>query len=224
MKILYGLLILFVLQFCVATVPSLNRRIVGGHPIPIERVPYQISLQIASKHHCGGSIVSIYLFYIKKTLKKTINRQISPKIIITAAHCVQKFNASAYSVCAGTNFTENCKQNMEIANIVEHPKFGKIENDYDIALLFLKKPLNFNKKVKPIALPGRNAVLKKGTMCIVSGWGDTHTVHYNRHLMGVQVPIVEQKQCKMAYAKHGEITSRMICAGFKEGKKDSCWV
>lgn len=38
-----------------------------------------------------------------------------------------------------------------------------------------------------------------------------------------EVPLVNQKKCQEAYASFGDITPRMICAGFyKEGGKDAC--
>jgi trypsin len=47
---------------------SHNVRIVGGHNISIQEVPYQISLQHDGDHFCGGSIIS-------------------PNYIVTASHC-----------------------------------------------------------------------------------------------------------------------------------------
>lgn len=50
-------------------------RIIGGVPISIEQVPYQVSLQIIESdgyvgHFCGGSIIS-------------------DKYILTASHCLE---------------------------------------------------------------------------------------------------------------------------------------
>lgn len=42
-------------------------------------------------------------------------------------------------------------------------------------------------------------------------------------LRAVVVPIVDQNECNQIYEKNiTEITSRMICAGYPEGGKDSC--
>lgn len=46
---------------------------------------------------------------------------------------------------------------------------------------------------------------------------------YGRHrLRGVEVPIVDQEICNNDYISIGGITSRMLCAGFRNGGKDSC--
>lgn len=47
---------------------NLDGRIVGGFEIDIKDVPWQVSLQTSGFHICGGSIIS-------------------PKWILTAAHC-----------------------------------------------------------------------------------------------------------------------------------------
>lgn len=41
-------------------------------------------------------------------------------------------------------------------------------------------------------------------------------------LMRVSVPIVSRTKCEEAYKGLSTITSRMICAGYTEGGKDSC--
>ena len=67
--------------------------------------------------------------------------------------------------------------------------------------------------------PGRNAVL--------AGWGvkragspdRPNVVHY------VRVPVVENEQCLKSYESLGlTVTNQMICAGLKQGGKDTCQV
>lgn len=62
---IYNLLATFCLTtliqvaFAKATgVPVLDGRIVGGEPTVIEKHPYQVSLQLLSRHRCGGVIIS----------------------------------------------------------------------------------------------------------------------------------------------------------------------
>jgi hypothetical protein len=45
----------------------------------------------------------------------------------------------------------------------------------------------------------------------------------SRYLMAVNVPAVSTEECRKAYGQNA-ITTRMICAGFPEGGKDSCQV
>ncbi|KAK9880793.1 hypothetical protein WA026_013122 [Henosepilachna vigintioctopunctata] len=45
-----------------------NPNIIGGRPAEIWEFPYQVSIQYLTEHNCGGSIIS-------------------PKFILSAAHC-----------------------------------------------------------------------------------------------------------------------------------------
>ncbi|GBP16787.1 Trypsin 3A1 [Eumeta japonica] len=44
-------------------------RVVGGEPIDIKEAPYQVSLQLAGRHHCGASLID-------------------RDLVLTAAHCI----------------------------------------------------------------------------------------------------------------------------------------
>jgi len=43
-------------------------------------------------------------------------------------------------------------------------------------------------------------------------------------LQYVSVPIVDNAECAVNYLGYGEITERMMCAGYKVGQKDACQV
>lgn len=106
-----------------------------------------------------------------------------------------------------------------------NPDYDRITQDYDVAVLELKKPLVFNERIQPIPLADENDTLCDDSMCLVSGWGETNRyVFYGRHrLRGVEVPIVNQQTCNNDYESVGGITPRMLCAGFKNrGGKDAC--
>ncbi|KAJ8005256.1 hypothetical protein DPEC_G00144750 [Dallia pectoralis] len=60
-----------------------------------------------------------------------------------------------------------------------------------------------------------------GTMCTVSGWGNTMSSTANRdRLQCLNIPILSFKDCDNSYP--GMITDSMFCAGYLEGGKDSC--
>lgn len=41
-------------------------------------------------------------------------------------------------------------------------------------------------------------------------------------LQVVSVPVVENAECAVNYLGYGDITERMLCAGYKAGQKDAC--
>ena len=67
--------------------------------------------------------------------------------------------------------------------------------------------------------------IKVGSSLTVMGWGNQSTTgeEFPDRLFQVEVPLVSNQQCANNYAPGGTtITENMICAGFKQGGKDSC--
>lgn len=76
--------------------------------------------------------------------------------------------------------------------------------------------------ITPVGLPKQNEDIKAGTMCFATGWGTTSEGgSTSSTLRAVGVPIVSQSACQESYGED-DITDRMICAGLKDGGKDSC--
>lgn len=186
-----------------------NERIVGGFPVSIKHVPYQISLQTLkpdgrSRHFCGGSIIS-------------------KKFIVTASHCVYDEIADEIVVLAGTSNHKKNGTKIKVEKIIMHENYNDKITDFDIAILKLENELKFSKSIQPIALPYLNESIPDDTMCIVSGWGDTDLLYRTKHLRAAKVPISNQKTCVKNYDSMGyKVTPRMICAGYKKGGRDSC--
>ncbi|KAJ8335034.1 hypothetical protein SKAU_G00406730 [Synaphobranchus kaupii] len=85
-------------------------------------------------------------------------------------------------------------------------------------LIKLSQPATLTRAVQPVALPTRCA--PAGTMCTVSGWGDTMTSNDGTRLQCLEIPILSDRDCENSYP--GMITPSMFCAGYLEGGKDSC--
>lgn len=49
-------------------------------------------------------------------------------------------------------------------------------------------------------------------------------VHIPEILKEAPVPLISTKKCNSSCMYNGEITPRMLCAGYKEGKVDACQV
>lgn len=96
--------------------------------------------------------------------------------------------------------------------------------DYDFALLELEKNITFSDKIQPVQLPTVSQELKDNVTCFVSGWGAVRSIGIPTiRLRGVEVPVVNQKQCTDAYSGFITVTPRMICAGnYNNGGIDAC--
>ena len=62
-------------------------------------------------------------------------------------------------------------QFRDVAEIHEHPQYGRSTDGNDIALLKLSYPFVINDYIKPICLSEDNVL--PGTECIASGWETT---------------------------------------------------
>ncbi|KAJ3631802.1 hypothetical protein MTP99_012908 [Tenebrio molitor] len=183
---------------------SHNVRIVGGHNISIQEVPYQISLQNDGDHFCGGSIIS-------------------PNYIVTAAHCTSYYDASSLTIRAGSSTRGVGGQVINVSKIYNNPDFSEQTIDSDISVLELSTNLTFGLNVAAIALPAADQTWPSGTEVLVSGWGllSSNSTELPTELQGVTVNLVSPESCRLAYSDNS-ITDHMLCAGVSGGGKDAC--
>lgn len=112
----------------------------GGQEVEIESSPYMASLRelenILPRHLCGAVIVS-------------------EKYLLTAAQCFYSKQPDWFGIAVGTN-KKNDKSvpDHNIKRIVVHELYDEFTAPFkhDIALIELNQPLQFNDKVKAIAL------------------------------------------------------------------------
>ncbi|KAI4458493.1 polyserase-related [Holotrichia oblita] len=189
-----------------------NDRIVGGQEVDIADYPYQVALYVDGELSCGGSIVNEHL-------------------VVTAAHCIHE--NYTYAIRVGSSSYKHGGEVYQIdpKNIIAHEKFDSNSTDYDIALLRVSQSLlSENSIAKAVKLPVSGQKTDAGVLAKVSGWGDRQQKNFPKFngnssddkLRAVEVPIVEQAECKKRYRSH-PITDRMICAGYLDiGGKDAC--
>lgn len=180
--------------------------IVGGVDAVKGEFPFQVSLQSPSgSHFCGGSL-------IKKNW------------VLTAAHCVASWNKANKVVVGLHDRTDKTgTESFTVTKVMAHPQYNRQTLDYDYALLQLSGDSAFRTidlNSTEIEIPDAGQAMNVWT----AGWGTTKEGSYGlpRILQKVEVPLVSQKACNAPASYNGEITDRMICAGYEAGGKDSC--
>ena len=96
-----------------------------------------------------------------------------------------------------------------------------------LAFQQLNKKATLNKNVAILQLPKEDNDVKPGTACRVAGWGKFHNNSPRSDILReVNVTIIDRKICndQSHYNYKPVIGLNMICAGSRQGGKDSCEV
>ncbi|KAJ8921967.1 hypothetical protein NQ315_008604 [Exocentrus adspersus] len=157
---------------------------------------------------------------------------IHPQVVVTGAHCVTGKNKN-FKIRAGEWDTQHMQelyphQDREVQTVTIHPEYyaGALYND--VALLFLKSPVDIADNVDVVCLPPANAVVESGS-CYATGWGKDvfgKKGKYQVILKKIDLPIVPRDTCQSRLrttrlGTHFQLHSSFICAG-GEPQKDTC--
>ncbi|XP_031752037.1 transmembrane protease serine 2-like [Xenopus tropicalis] len=134
-----------------------NHKVGGANAAP-GNWPWHVGLRYKTGLLCGGSIIS-------------------PKWIVTAAHCVygSRSSTSGWKVFAGalTLPSYSDANGYSVERIIVFPGYNSSNNDNDIALMKLTDKITFNYNTQPVCLPNAGMFWEAGTQCWISGWGTT---------------------------------------------------
>ncbi|XP_011684320.1 PREDICTED: plasma kallikrein-like [Wasmannia auropunctata] len=129
------------------------------------------------------------------------------------------------TLCSGSSILyKNCTVHTVI-NFFIHENYNNTINDYDVAVLQVKK-FTYDKHTKAVALASNRYVRRKwGIIC---GWGyyqkfnGTIMPVLSKNLQCATVPLINNTICQKDYANRYIVTPRMTCYGFQEGGIDAC--
>ncbi|RZC40602.1 Trypsin domain containing protein [Asbolus verrucosus] len=157
---------------------------------------------------------------------------IHPQVVVTAAHCI-KNQSLELKIRAGEWDTQSKNellpyQERDVASVTIHPQYSSGPLYNDIALLFLKEPVELDEHINVVCLPPQDTVVDDA-MCVSSGWG--------KHVFGkkelpqvilkkIELPMVPRGQCqeklrKTRLGKYFKLHKSFVCAGGDEGI-DTC--
>uniref|UniRef100_A0A8C3T925 Granzyme A n=1 Tax=Chelydra serpentina TaxID=8475 RepID=A0A8C3T925_CHESE len=178
--------------------------IIGGYAVTPHSRPYMALIK--GKDYCGGALIK-------------------ENWVLTAAHC--KIDKGTVILGAHSfSKKEKEQQIIKITRSIRYPCFNDQKKENDIMLLQLQRKAKINKAVKTIKLPNTDTDPKPGTQCKVAGWGIIKNGDRKPSdiLREVNITIIDRRICndQIHYNYNPIITMNMVCAGDKNGGKDSC--
>lgn len=179
-------------------------RIIYGEDADIKDYPWQVAILVRKStgtYLCGGSLIT-------------------QRRILTAAHCFEPGSRPA-DVLVKAGATHFLTEGVWIAaeRISLHPQFDAKSYQNDVALV----ALNASTQGSVIPIADDALVLPGGEPLEITGWGATSEGGSPANqLQKAIVPYVANSECNDVNAYAGSVTSRMICAGHREGGTDSC--
>ncbi|CAF2910948.1 unnamed protein product [Rotaria sp. Silwood2] len=189
---------------------AIVNRIVGGEAASSGTWGWAVSISIADRSLCGGSIIS-------------------SSWVITAAHCAEGVLASQFIVYAGSNTQWYGTQTRNVSRIILHSGYNPATYENDIALLKLASPLNMsNPYVSSICLPSVSQTTLSagewpsvGTNVVAVGWG--------RLSEGGSLPSTLQQVTMQTVDYRASTCNQTMtdwhvqfCASVPGGSKDTC--
>lgn len=109
---------------------------------------------------------------------------------------------------------------------VVNEKYNPATYQNDIALLELSQEVTYRQHIIPVCLPEKGTNFT-GRSATVTGWGRTQygVATSPGNLQKVDVEVIESEKCQewmKSVGRRETIFQNMLCAGFKQGGKDSC--
>lgn len=156
---------------------------------------------------------------------------IHPSVVLTVAHYV--INGETLKVRAGEWDTQTTKeiypyQERYVDSIETHKDFIEKTSYYDVAVLFLDRPMELAPNVAVACLPPARMSQRENTRCIATGWGKDKFIEgrYQVLLKKIEVPVVARDHCQAALRRtrlgeNFQLHSSFMCAGGELGK-DTC--
>eukprot|EP00076_Gallus_gallus_P033538 XP_024999076.1 transmembrane protease serine 5 isoform X2 [Gallus gallus] len=217
-------------------------RVVGGVDAAPGRWPWQVSVRHGSRHRCGGSVLAprwiVTAAHCVHRYRAALSAAPAVGLRVCAGgselpwehFCPLSYRwrrALGWTVRAGvTRGSAEQEVGVPVERVISHPLYNDNSMDYDIALMKLRVPLNFSDTIGALCLLPSHQDLLPGTPCWVSGWGYTgpDQPQLTETLKEALVPLISTQRCNSSCMYAGELTGRMLCAGYPQGKIDACQV
>lgn len=195
-------------------------KVVDGEDAPAGAYPWMVELQLGIAL-CGGSLIAEHW-------------------VLTAAHCLFTEPRPNEFVRVGDveiavrhgNLVRGKGAKHAISQSFVHPEYDPRANPNDVALLQLAVPIEISPQGRLLlAAPDSEAwMAAPGSCAVAAGWGSVlparagdsePTKKIAATLQHIGLPIVAPEDCKTRASE--PIDEGMICAGYPEGGRDTCF-
>uniref|UniRef100_A0A1I8PSI2 Peptidase S1 domain-containing protein n=1 Tax=Stomoxys calcitrans TaxID=35570 RepID=A0A1I8PSI2_STOCA len=167
-----------------------SARIMGGIPISISDAKFVVNIRSYGNYKCVGSLIT-------------------PRHVVTAAHCVFGSWRRSLKVTAGVTFLKETGVQRSIRRIFIPSAYDRPPLNMDLAVLELSSAM-YGDNITTIELcnsTGQNYYH-------VYGWGKTRYAYPSKRLRMVKVPSISRSKCLKSFKNFNvQITPAMFCAG-----------
>lgn len=151
---------------------------------------------------------------------------ITDRHVLTAAHCIYVYTKNEITVRLGeyrfSTKEDTRSRDFRVIDFKQHEEFDETTYENDVAILKLHQTVLFNSYIWPVCMPPTGDTFD-GYDGIVTGWGtQSFGGPASDVLMEVSMPIWKNDNCQERFIER--IGESVLCAGAKEGGRDSCQV
>lgn len=196
---------------CPVVSPQITSRIINGEAATVNSWPWHLLLvrynyQGIPRSYCGASLIT-------------------PKHILTAAHCVFGYSPRYIGIIPRVYVYNASRWSKELAYMAEriyvHESYDNITLNDDVAVIRLRIPIPLDDYVSPICLAPADMTSQKlipGEQLVATGWGVIENVNRTTPnvLQQVRLQFVSQLDplCEPLVGYGESIRLGQMCAGF----------